>query len=156
MTRVRPQYHLRPTDEGLWAWNVHRLIDLSKDLPIKMIKADEFAELDKDHWYFHGNVKPTCRNIIEHLQLIEACELSHPIILDQSGRVMDGMHRICKAVIEAVDQVPAVQFATDPEPDYKNCDPEELLYCDIQQIIEQIAEWANRQTTVCGLAIVGL
>src|SRR6266478_5486448 len=32
------------------------------------------------------------------------------IILDNSGRVMDGMHRVCKALLQGIDTVAAVQF----------------------------------------------
>ena len=38
--------------------------------------------------------------MIEHIQLVQDCDLEHPIILDHNGRVMDGMHRICKALLE--------------------------------------------------------
>lgn len=153
--KIRPQYHFRQTEDGLLAWDVRRLIELSKNLSVKMVIANDFAELDADHWYFHGNASPTCRSIIEHRLLMDACDLSYPIILDQEGRVMDGMHRICKAVINRVEQIPAVQFSEDPEPDYINCDPEKLPYADAQRAIEEISMWARDESGVCGLAIVG-
>ena len=65
---------------------------------------------------------------MEHLQLIQACDLAYPIILDAQGRLMDGMHRVCKAVMSGETQILAVQFTTDPEPDYVNCHPEDLPY----------------------------
>ena len=128
MSKVRLQYHFRNTENGLDAWNVTRLIDLSKDLPVKMINPSAIAELRTNHWYFHGSSVPSPQSIIEHIQLIMACDLAHPIILDKQGRVMDGMHRICKAIIDNVTEIPAVQFTTDPEPDYTNCNSEELPY----------------------------
>ena len=30
------------------------------------------------------------------MQLIDEVDLSYPIILDQNGRVMDGMHHFCR------------------------------------------------------------
>jgi predicted nucleotidyltransferase len=155
MKTVRPQYHFRRTDEGLWAWDVQRLIELSKNLSVRMVNATEFPELDENHWYFHGTVSPTCRSILEHLRLIEECDLSHPIILDKNGRVMDGMHRICKAVINGIDKIPAVQFMEDPEPGYINCGPGGLPYFDLHELIERLTGWSQNRPGVCALGIVG-
>lgn len=95
-----------------------------------MIDPSRLVELDEDHWYFHTSERPTPRSIIEHVQLILGSDISHPIILDSGGRVMDGMHRICKAVLEGVTQIPAVQFVQDPAPDFVDCDPAQLPYWD--------------------------
>ncbi len=128
---MRAQYHLRQTDTGIDAWCVRRLIELSSALPVRMINPHAFAELHENHWYFHDNdVEPTPSSMIEHMRLIIDADLDFPIILDQAGRVMDGMHRICKAVLHDIKAIPAVRFETDPEPDYVDCDPTELPYDD--------------------------
>ena len=62
------------------------------------------------------------------MQLIEEADLTFPVILDQDGRVMDGMHRICKAVRQGEDQILAVRFPANPEADFVGCDPDELPY----------------------------
>lgn len=42
---------------------------------------------------------------------------------------MDGMHRVCRALIEGEDQITAVQFVIDPEPDFEDIQsPDELPY----------------------------
>lgn len=107
---------------------MRRLIRLSKDLPVQQVDPSQFPELQENHWYSLGDQLPTPANILEHLALIEACDLRYPIILDAAGRVMDGMHRICKAVKNRVPTLPAVQFVTDPQPDYVNVKPQELPY----------------------------
>jgi len=132
MENIRAQYHFRKSDRGLLAWDVRRLIRLSKGLPSRVIRLSQIEELDEDHWYFHGEDLPTCRSIVEHIQLINACDMKHPIILDQSGRVMDGMHRVCKALLNGDSEIRAVQFENDPEPDYIDCDPSALPYGDAQ------------------------
>lgn len=53
--------------------------------------------------------KHTWRELIEHVALIEAADLSYPIILSAAGEVMDGMHRIVKAVLRGDADVTAVQ-----------------------------------------------
>lgn len=91
---IRPQYHLRPTAGGIDAFDVRRLITLSQHLPVRMIDPYSVAELDRDHGYLHGRSRPTPRSIVEHLRLVLAADLRYPIILDQDGRLMDGMHRV--------------------------------------------------------------
>jgi len=125
---IRTQYHFRETEDGVTAFDVLRLIELSKDLPVREIDPAKVQELDENHWYRIGEQQPTPRSLLEHMRLIRECDLRYPIILDSSGRVMDGMHRVCKALLEGLDHVPAVQFDQDPEPDYVNCAPEDLPY----------------------------
>jgi hypothetical protein len=127
---LRAQYHLRHSERGLLAWSVRRLVALSTNLPIRKIEVASIAELDEDHWYSHGSAIPTCKSVVEHCSLIVDADLSYPIILDQAGRVMDGMHRVCKALMQGVGELPAVQFMQDPEPDYVGQSPETLPYGD--------------------------
>ncbi len=56
------------------------------------------------------------------------CDLAFPVILSSDGRVMDGMHRICKALLQGLSEIEAVRFQRDPEPDYVGVDPDDLPY----------------------------
>lgn len=125
---IRAQYFFHQSDDGLLAWDIRRLVELSKDLPIEHIDIAQIAELDENHWYTHGCESPTCRSLLQHMQLIEKADLAFPVILDQDGRVMDGMHRVCRAVREGKDYILAVRFPANPEPDFAGCDPDELPY----------------------------
>jgi hypothetical protein len=126
---VRKQYHFRPGPDGLRAWDVDRLVLLTKDLPVIEIPLTAIGELDKPYWYDHGYV-PTCRSIAEHARLISEADLAFPIILSSDGRVMDGMHRAAKAAMENCATIMARQFVIDPEPDYVGVDPNDLPYPD--------------------------
>ncbi len=123
---LRPQYHFRPSPAGLMAWNVRRLIELSANLPERRLTIADVAELDENHWYQFDT--PTCRSMVEHAQLMDAADLSYPVILDANGRVMDGMHRICRALRDGIQTIACVQFPQDPEPDYVGRDPASLPY----------------------------
>jgi hypothetical protein len=127
---IRAQYHFRASEQGLLAWDVRRLVRLSRDLPVQTVALGRIAELDKVHWYGHDGASPTVRSVVEHCQLIMAADLAYPVILDSAGRVMDGMHRIGKALLLGHDHIDAVQFVQDPLPDYAGCEPEELPYDD--------------------------
>ena len=125
---IRAQYHFRESGRGLLAWDVRRLVELSRHLPVERVDLNRIAELDEDHWYRHGSVTPTCRSLLQHMQLIEEADLNFPIVLDQDGRVMDGMHRVCRAAREGKAFVLAVRFPATPEPDFVGCTPESLPY----------------------------
>ena len=127
---IRAQYHFRPAPEGLLAWDVRRLVRLSRTLPVRSLPLLQIAELDSEHWYGHGSVRPTVRSIVEHCQLMLAADLAYPITLDSVGRVMDGMHRVSKALMQGHTHIDAVQFGQDPVPDYVDCDPDSLPYDD--------------------------
>ncbi len=125
---MRKQYHFRKSRTGFDAWDVDRLRALSKDLAPIDVPLDAIAELDEDYWFAGSAESPTCRKIAAHCALIGKADLSHPIILCREGRVMDGMHRVAKALLAGDKTVKAVRFAATPEPDYIDVFPDALSY----------------------------
>jgi hypothetical protein len=125
---LRKQYHFWPGEHGFDAWDVDRLIELSKPLPVKEVELATIDEIDSVYWFDDRSQRPTVRRVVDHARLIEAVDLSYPIILGFDGRVMDGMHRIAKALLLGRETISAVQFEAHVEPDYRNCRPEDLPY----------------------------
>jgi len=123
---VRKQYYFRPSSRGLLAWDVDRLVQLSSDLPRKHIPLSRIQEFDEV--WFGEDEPPTWRAMVEHMKLIEDADISFPIILSANGRVMDGMHRVAKAAWQGRQEIEAVQFAEDPEPDHVGLGPNNLAY----------------------------
>jgi len=124
---VRKQYNFQPGRNGLDAWDVDNLIEASARLPVNDVPLDSITDVDTDFWFKFGPA-PTVRRIIEHVRLIQEVDASFPIILGADGRVMDGMHRVARAILEGRPAIRAVQFVTEPEPDYRDCSPEDLPY----------------------------
>jgi hypothetical protein len=124
---VRKQYHFWPGGQGLDAWDVDRLVRLSAGFPVIQVALDSIGEVDSVYW-FSDDLAPTVRRVVEHARLIEEVDPSYPIILGFDGRVMDGMHRIARALLEGRQTIDAVRFETHPEPDYRNCRVEDLPY----------------------------
>jgi len=125
---MRKQYHIRDSERGLLAWDVDRLLRLTLqqeqvDLPLKCIR-----ELDEAFWFSGDSNTPTCRRIAEHAKLINETNLDHPIIIDPEGRVMDGMHRVCKALIAGSRTIKAVRLLAMPEPDFVGVPIDQLPY----------------------------
>ena len=126
---MRKQYHFRPSENGFYAWDVDRLVELSKKITPQQVPLSAIKELDENYWFGGKGDNPTCRAIVEHFKLMTETDLTFPIILSPNGRVMDGMHRVCKALIEGNKTISVVQFKRDLEPDYQDIQhPDDLPY----------------------------
>ena len=123
---MRKQYYFRPSERGLLSWDVDRLILLSGGLEPKRIPLSQIKELNSI-WTGDSD-RPTWNEFIQHVALVHAADLSYPIILSATGEVMDGMHRVAKAVLEGRADIAGVQFNVDPEPDHIGLRPEDLPY----------------------------
>lgn len=125
---MRKQYHFRPGPDGLKAWDVDRLVGLVKDLRRERIPLTSIREIDEPYWSTGYEHSLTCRDVVEHARLIEEADLAFPVILSNDGRVMDGMHRVAKALLQGRTHIDVVRFASDPEPDYVGVQPDALPY----------------------------
>jgi hypothetical protein len=123
---MRKQYYFRPSAAGLLAWDVDRLVERSRKFTVRAVPLAEIQELDNA--VFGSDEERTWRSFAAHCRLVREAELKYPIIRAADGAVMDGMHRVCKALIEGRDTIDAMQFDTDPEPDYVGRRPDELPY----------------------------
>ena len=123
---MRKQYYFRTSPEGLLAWDVDRLMALTRDLPGRAVPLTAIRELDGP--MFGEDEPATWRSFVAHVQLVDETELRYPIILAADGAVMDGMHRVAKALREGRESITAVQLIVDPPPDYVGRDPDELPY----------------------------
>ena len=124
---MRKQYYFLPSKNGYYAWDVDKLVEKSKDLPVISINLEDIKELDESFWYQGGN-QPSCRSIVEHVRLVNEADLKYPIILSKDGRVMDGMHRVAKALLLGHDEIQAVRFDEDIAPDYEDVFEDDLPY----------------------------
>jgi len=102
----------------------------TRDFEVKMVPVEDIAEADEDWWYCEDDAVPTPRSIAAHIALINEVDPRHPIILCAQGRLMDGMHRVVKAIAEGRTQVPSVQFSKTPAPDFVNVPLNDLPYPD--------------------------
>ena len=103
-------------------------------MPLKNI-----TELDEAYWHEEGGWrKPIARDIALHAKLIYESDLQYPILSHDNGRIMDGMHRCCKALILGHETIKAVKFEKDPEPHYIDPNWDDLPYEDgFQQVLQQ-------------------
>jgi len=59
------------------------------------------------------------RDYVNHFKRTLFANMDYPIILRSDGYVMDGWHRIVRALGSDIYILPAKKFKIDPEPDFK-------------------------------------
>ena len=113
----RPSHtHSTERDCKKYIWYTERLWKLAKDLPEYEVDVESFVELDRDCWFGEGRA-PTIREIAEHCRRINETDPHNPVIINDNGQLMDGGHRLARALLEGRKTVKAVRFAEMPEPD---------------------------------------
>ncbi len=121
---THPQ-NIRAISRRLWATpladgsipfvQMQQLWDMAARLPIKKVRVSDLNALDEVRWFSERmNKLPTCRAVAEHARNIYEVDFRFPIILSPSGVVVDGMHRLCKAFLQGIEEIDAVQLPTMP------------------------------------------
>ena len=82
-----------------------------KDLPITTFNLSADILDQSLHWKLNN-----VRDYVTHFSRVSNTDLSVPIILRSDGVIMDGWHRIIKALFEGNFTLPAQKFTIDPEP----------------------------------------
>lgn len=93
-------------------WFVNRLVVLAKDLPVFEIPLAGLNTYNLQPKDYDFNAW------ISHIKKVNDADLSFPIILDDEGYVMDGRHRIAKAILEGGKTIKAVRFPVTPPCDF--------------------------------------
>lgn len=113
------QKHSTVRDGKRLVWYTERLWSHAQSLTPFDVELASIRELDQDCWFGPGSSgrKPTLREVASHCRRINAANFEWPIILNADGSLMDGGHRVCKALLDGHRTITAVQFAVMPEPD---------------------------------------
>lgn len=109
--------HSHTVEGGRGFWLTERLWTAASNLTPKKVRISDIAEFERDCWFGLRNA-PTIKAVAGHVERIQRADLSYPIILASDGRLMDGGHRLARAYLEGLEEVLAVQFERDPEPDW--------------------------------------
>lgn len=92
---------------GRNSWSVARLFELSRALPVMDVPLDHLCV-----YYIYE--KLTLREMVMHMKAVNEADLSMPIILDEDGELMDGRHRLMKAMLTGEKTIKAVRFDENP------------------------------------------
>lgn len=105
--KVGDKYHV---------WHTERLWEATKGFPVLDIEIETLRHLDVVCW-FNDEFKATLRNVVEHFVRMEAVDADYPIIIDPAGQIVDGAHRVAKAMAGGQSTIKAVQLKEVPPPD---------------------------------------
>jgi hypothetical protein len=100
-------------DEKGNIWKSTSLTTLSKDLPVFQFNIESIDLETLIRWQLIN-----IRDYLYHYKSISDAKLDIPIILRSDGYIMDGWHRVMKALLEGLVYLPAKQFKVDPPPDF--------------------------------------
>jgi hypothetical protein len=95
-------------------WHTANLIERAKTLPIFKCPV---AALRTGYSIWNGT--DTIQGFAGHMRRVMDADLSHPIIFNADGSLMDGAHRIVKALIEERETIDAVRFEAEPPCDFR-------------------------------------
>lgn len=94
---------------GKHSWSVSRLFELIRNLPVMDVPLDHLN-------VYYTYEKLTLREMVMHMAAVNEADLNNPIIMDEDGEIMDGRHRIMKAMLTGAETIKAVRFDYNPEP----------------------------------------
>ena len=107
-----PSWH-SPNDQmctlGKHTWSVPRLFELARDLQVMTVPLNHLSL-----YYTYDCL--TLRDMVMHINAINNADLNKPIILDEDGELMDGRHRLMKAMLLGNETILAVRFNENPSP----------------------------------------
>ncbi len=91
-------------------WTVKTIIDAAQDCEVYDLQLAAL-DLDVTPW---GEF--SIHSMCVHSKRIDKCSLDHPIIQAPSGWILDGWHRICKAILNGDETIKAKRLKFLPEP----------------------------------------
>ncbi len=90
-------------------YKVTDLIEASKGLPvIELNLSDIFTD-------YPSPCGDTMESFMMHVEKVNNADLSYPIILSPGNSVLDGKHRLIKALIEKLETIKAVRLERMPQ-----------------------------------------
>lgn len=99
-------------------WDVATLWEASEGLPVADVPLAEIPEATDPEWWVSHCRDPSHPLVAPEMERVLTADPAYPIILHPEGWVMDGNHRVARALLDGRDTIPAVRFthATMPLP----------------------------------------
>ncbi len=90
-------------------WDIENLVRQAKKLDI--------MEIPMDHLCIDQNIAGIpIRTFVSHtLSIMDCSHNQYPIILDDTGSIMDGRHRVARALFDKEKSIKAVRFEENPK-----------------------------------------
>lgn len=95
-------------------WRINDLQEVVKDQPVFEVPL-AFLDLAAHDFHDEGGLIA----FAEHMRHVNDADLDYPIIFDQWGRILDGRHRIVKALLEGRTTIKAQKVPDEASPTYR-------------------------------------
>lgn len=115
-------------------YDVYKLIHATESLPVTSVATSLFEEgLSDEGWtdkrgkrvstravidvikeYGYAGARTARPELSQHIRQIEEADYSYPVRI-YDDRIIDGWHRLAKAIIEGTKEIPAIVLAEIPE-----------------------------------------
>lgn len=89
-------------------YNIHAAIMLAEDTPVRNLLLRDF-----NISYCAPN-RNNVRDFVAHMKMVNDADLSYPILLNENGDIIDGRHRLCKALFLGRKYIKVKRFESDP------------------------------------------
>ena len=97
-------------------WDMSTIIKASESLKVFDL---QLAAIDLNVFMW-GKESQDMVSFLCHFKRIKKTKLNHPVILDPSGYIIDGWHRVAKAILSGKRTIKAIRLIVMPEPDRIN------------------------------------
>lgn len=105
------------TSEGMRRyWKVDDLWQLAKSLPVEHLPVEMFTDQLEGTCWTEGDDDVTPQWVLGHTRRILGANDKFPILVNENNIIVDGIHRLCKAVLEGKETVSIQRLEALPEP----------------------------------------
>lgn len=100
---------------GTNVWSASNLVQWCKEKEYPIFKLPLAGiDLSRNSWEIN-----CLYDFIYHMKRSVNVDKQYPIILDETGQICDGLHRICKAIVDGDTEIDAIRIENMPCPDGK-------------------------------------
>ena len=94
-------------------YNVHAAIFAARDLPVQEMP------LDQVYTAYCSPAEDTLRDFVAHCRMVNDADLAFPVLMNENGALIDGKHRLAKAMMLGEKTLKFRRFDTDPPSCYE-------------------------------------
>jgi hypothetical protein len=93
-------------------YNIHAAVTLARDVEVKELLIEDM------YISYKSPCDGSLRSFMEHVKSVNEADLEYPILLNEDGYIIDGRHRLAKAILTGCKTIKSKRFKKDPSPCY--------------------------------------
>ena len=118
--RISGQTYSERSDGWKKYWKVEDLWEVAEGLPIEYIPLQLLTDqLEGTYWTQGEEEDVTPQWVLGHTRRILKADLNYPILVNSENTIVDGIHRLCRAVLDGRDDIAVQRIEELPPPLFK-------------------------------------